>query len=170
MKKIICLFLSVFICLSFCSCASSEKTKEIELTEEDYKYIDSVYSVMSQWDTTHYDSGKDHYINKIAFFDFDGNNTLSFYKNYPVGGYCGSGYYVYSDRLEKINPDVYDYDTKTIHTGCLMQTVLKGTEWDYTATDKEKYEIIKSAYIDYLDGHRGDADIYNNDNNVTVIC
>lgn len=35
-----------------------------------------------------------------------------------------------------------------------MQTVLNGTDWDYTATDKEKYETIKEAiHILYAKQH-----------------
>lgn len=33
---------------------------------------------------------------------------------------------------------------------CVMQTVLNGTDWDYTSTDEEKYETIKEAYIYFL--------------------
>lgn len=151
MKKLICLLFSILLCLSFCSCGNSEKANVTELTEKDYQYIDTVYNCMSRWDTTHYDSGKDHYINKISFQDFDGTNKISFYKNYPVGGYCGSGYYINDDGLEFIDPDIYDNDTTVRHRGCLMQTVLNGTDWNYTATDEEKYEIIKSAYIKFLE-------------------
>lgn len=150
MKKLICVSCTLIICILFCSCGGTKSITEEDLTENDYKYIDAVYNAMSTWDTTHYDSGENHYINKISFQDFDGTNKISFYKNYPIGGYCGSGYYINDDGLEFIDPDIYDNDTTTRHRGCLMQTVLNGIDWDYTSTDEEKYETIKEAYIYFL--------------------
>lgn len=155
MKKLICFLCLAFICLSFCACSNSDKNVT-ELTEYDYQYIDAVYNAMSDWETSHYDSGEYHYIDKISFQDFDGTYKISFYKNYPVGGYCGSGYYIVDDGLEFIDPDIYDNDAIVRNRGCLLQTVLNGTDWDHTAADEEKYEIIKSAYIKFLE-----TNIYN---------
>lgn len=153
MKKIISVLFLVFICFSASSCGNTEEIKVTELSEKDYQYIDTVYNAMNRWDTTHYDSGEDHYINKISFQDFDGTNKIVFYKNYPVGGYCGSGYYVKEDSLEFIDPDIYDHETTIRNRGCLAQTVINGTDWDHFATDEEKYEIIKDAYISFIESN-----------------
>ena len=152
MKKIICLFMFAIFCLSLCSCADTESQipEKIELTKKDYKYIDAVYDVMSEWDNTHRDGSDIYHINKIAFLDFDGTGNIVFYKNYPLLAYCGSGYYVKSDGLYYIDPDIYDQDANIRHKSCLMRTSLSGTEWDYSATKKEKYKIIESAYKEFI--------------------
>lgn len=153
MKKIyftLCLICSIVL---LCSCGPSNTAMITELTEKDYKYIDTVYNTMSKWDITMRDGSEDYHIDKISIQDFDGTNKIVFYKNYPIieNGCYGYGYYIKENGLEKINPDIYDNDTAICHEGCLMQTVTNGTVWDYTATDEEKYETIKNAYIKFLE-------------------
>lgn len=151
MKKLIFFLYAFFLCFVFCSCtAVTESSTPTELTAEDYEYIDAVYNVMDQWDSTHYDSGENHHIDKISFQDFDGTHKICFYINYPIAGGCGAGYLIEDGTLTGISPDIYDNDSTTRHQGCMMQTVINGTDWDYTATDEEKYEIIKNAYIYFL--------------------
>lgn len=153
MKKVISFISLLLLCCLFCSCESSKTITKEDLTETDYSYINYVYNTMSSWNTTHYDSGKDHYINKIGFYDFDGTDNLAFFINYPVGGCCGSGYYVNSDGLELITYDVYDQDTHTRHSSCLAKTAYMGTDWSIDLTDEQKYEAIKSAYITFLNSN-----------------
>lgn len=108
MKKLISFLLVSIICFSLCSCGNTTEAEISELSSSDNMYINSVYKTMSDWDTTHTDGGVEHHINKIAFYDFDGTDRIVFYKNYPIAGYCGSGYDVLDDGLKKLSFDIYD--------------------------------------------------------------
>lgn len=159
MKKLTVLFSTIIMCITICSCSTAPAPlTEADLTEQDYKYIDCVYNLMDQWDTTHYDSGEDHNINKIAFYDFAYEGKISFYKNYPVAGYCGSGYYVHDNTMEFIEFSVYDVDSERWHDGNLMNTSVSGTDWNSSATDEQKYETLKTAYLAYLEDVRESED------------
>lgn len=67
MKKFICLLCTSLICVLFCSCGSPKIITENDLTDKDYGYIDAVYGVMSEWDTTCRDGSENYHINKISF-------------------------------------------------------------------------------------------------------
>ncbi len=159
MKKLLILLFSTFMCITICSCNSTPAPlTEADLTENDYQYIDCVYNLMDKWDNTHYDSGENHNINKIAFYDFAYDGKVTFYKNYPVAGYCGTGYYVYDDSMEVIEFSVYDVDNERWHDGYLMSTSVSGTDWDSSAPDEEKYETLKTAYLACLEDIRDSED------------
>lgn len=152
MKKLLLSFLLIIICVFSCSCNSTKSVvlTEENLTESDYKYIDCVYNLMDKWDNTYLDSGENHYINKIAFYDFAYTGKISFYKNYPVAGYCGTGYYVNSDSIEVIDFSIYEIDNQRWCDGYYASTSAYGTDWDCSASDEEKYETIKKAYLTFL--------------------
>ncbi|MGN1434010.1 MAG: hypothetical protein ACI4XI_09955 [Ruminococcus sp.] len=105
---------------------------------------------MTSWDISKYDSGKNWNINKISFFDFDGTEKLTFYVNYPITDVYGHGYYVYSDSMEPISLSIYDHDARIRNRGWISQNTINGIQWDTDATDEEKYEAIKNAYIYFL--------------------
>lgn len=156
MKKIITIMVAVCLSLLLVGCIPIEGsntnnaiTKD-DLTQSDYTYIDAVYSTMSQWDCSTYDSGENHYINKIAFYDFQNQDEVVFFKNYPIAGYCGSGYYVSENGLERISYSVYDTDIQSLHTTLLARTSYDGCEWDHYASDGEKYQMIVDAYLKYI--------------------
>lgn len=150
MRKSACLILAVVMTVLLTSCGALNKNKQVELTEKDIKYIDTVFEYMSGWDVSQYDSGKNWSINKISFFDFDGTDKLTFYVNYPITDIYGQGYYVYEDSMKAMSFDVYDHEGKTRNSGCVVQNTTNGTDWDSTATDEEKYETIKKAYTKFL--------------------
>lgn len=150
MKKIISVFLTVILTVSLVSCSGAETEKQVELTDEDYQYIDTVYNSMSGWDLPQYDSGQNWNIHKISFFDFDGTNKLTFYVNYPITDVYGHGYYVYTDRMTTMSIGVYDHDERTRNSGWITRNTVDGIDWDSSATDEEKYETIKEAYIHFL--------------------
>lgn len=150
MRKSACLILAVVMTVLLTSCGTLNKNKQVELTEKDTKYIDTVFEYMSGWDVSQYDSGKNWSINKISFFDFDGTDKLTFYVNYPITDIYGQGHYVYEDSMKAMSFDVYDHEGKTRNSGCVVQNTTNGTDWDSTATDEEKYETIKKAYTKFL--------------------
>lgn len=150
MVKKISLLLSLILLISCFTACSAEPPKP-ELTEKDYEYIDSVYNSMSSWDGIRQLGGQEYTIDKISFFDFNGSGKLTFFVNFPYGAYYGIGYYVTTNGIAGIEDDVYDIDTNQRFDSCVANNSYQGTAWDYEATDEEKYETIKTAYLTYLE-------------------
>lgn len=149
MKKIISvlILLSIIICMSSCS----SKPEEIKLSEIDKKYINTVYKYMKAWDVEVSDSGSTWNIDKVAFYDFDGNGKMCFYVLYPITDLYGWGYYINEDgTMEDIDPDVYETDIKTINSGWRARTRAEGIDWDSSATKKQKKNILRKAYKYFL--------------------
>ncbi|MEE3428517.1 MAG: hypothetical protein VZQ55_06085 [Ruminococcus sp.] len=149
MKKIISILLlfSIVICMSACS----SKPEEKKLSESDKKYINTVYKYMKAWDVKVSDSGSTWNIDKVAFYDFDGSGKMCFYVLYPITDLYGWGYYINEDgTMEDIDPDVYETDIKTINSGWRARTRAEGTDWDSSATKKQKKNILRKAYKYFL--------------------
>lgn len=149
MKKIISILLlfSIVICMSSCS----SKPEEKKLSESDKKYINTVYNYMKAWDVEVSDSGSTWNIDKVAFYDFDGSGKMCFYVLYPITDLYGWGYYINEDgTMEDIDPDVYETDIKTINSGWRARTRAEGTDWDSSATKKQKKNILRKAYKYFL--------------------
>lgn len=149
MKKIISvlILLSIIICMSSCS----SKPEEIKLSEIDKKYINTVYKYMKAWDVEVSDSGSTWNIDKVAFYDFDGNGKMCFYVLYPITDLYGWGYYINEDgTMEDIDPDVYETDIKTLNSGWRARTRADGIDWDSSATKKQKKNILRKAYKYFL--------------------
>ncbi len=149
MKKIISvlILLSIIICMSSCS----SKPEEIKLSEIDKKYINTVYKYMKAWDVEVSDSGSTWNIDKVAFYDFDGNGKMCFYVLYPITDLYGWGYYINEDgTMEDIDPDVYETNIKTINSGWRARTRAEGIDWDSSATKKQKKNILRKAYKYFL--------------------
>lgn len=149
MKKIISILLlfSIVICMSACS----SKPEEKKLSENDKKYINTVYNYMKAWDVEVSDSGSTWNIDKVAFYDFDGSGKMCFYVLYPITDLYGWGYYINEDgTMEDIDPDVYETDIKTINSGWRARTRAEGTDWDSSATKKQKKNILRKAYKYFL--------------------
>lgn len=149
MKKIISILLlfSIVICMSACS----SKPEEKKLSESDKKYINTVYNYMKAWDVEVSDSGSTWNIDKVAFYDFDGSGKMCFYVLYPITDLYGWGYYINEDgTMEDIDPDVYETDIKTINSGWRARTRAEGTDWDSSATKKQKKNILRKAYKYFL--------------------
>lgn len=146
MKRLICIFLVLFILLSVTT-GCAKKEEKTELTDADMAYIDTVYEYMSQWDCSVYDSGEHWRINKIAFYDYDGTNRICFYVNFPITDAYGWGYFVDKDKMTSMNFSVYQTDDKTRNRGWLTRTAISGTEWNSKATKDEKYQKLKDAFL-----------------------
>lgn len=149
MKKIISVLIlfSIVICMSACS----SKPEEKKLSESDKKYINTVYNYMKAWDVEVSDSGSTWNIDKVAFYDFDGSGKMCFYVLYPITDLYGWGYYINEDgTMEDIDPDVYETDIKTINSGWRARTRAEGTDWDSSATKKQKKNILRKAYKYFL--------------------
>lgn len=144
--------LIALILLIGCFTACSAEPQKPELTEKDYEYIDNVYNSMSSWDVVAKDGSETYTIDKISFFDFTGNGKVTFFVNYPVAGFYGRGFYIFTDKVEQIQPSsVYDTDTSARLNGCYANNSQTGTNWNTDATDTQKYETIKKAYLAYLE-------------------
>jgi hypothetical protein len=149
MKKLSLTLVCVFLTLILASCSGEDSPKKVELSKEDYVYIDQVYKSLDDWDLTIYDSGERVPVQKIAFFDFDGTNKMSFFVTYSIMS-KHRGFFVTESSFEEIEYSIYDHDISTRFDGWTAQLMAEGTKWDYTATDDEKYETIKNAYIYFL--------------------
>lgn len=151
MIKKISLLLSLMLLIGCFTACSTEPPKP-ELTEKDYEYIDNVYNSMSSWDIVARDGSETYTIDKISFFDFTGNGKVTFFVNYPIAAFYGRGFYIFKDEVDQIQPSsVYDTDTSTRLNSCYANNSQTGTNWNSSASDTQKYETIKKAYLTYLE-------------------
>ncbi len=146
MKRIIALFMIIILpVICFYAC-DVEKPPE-KITDADMVYIDAVYNELDAWDVSTYNSGQDWNIDKIAFFDFDGSNNICFYTLYPVTDVYGRGFFVSSQGMEQMDFSIYDHDERIRHQGWLARTRVEGIDWNSSASNEQKYETLKQAFL-----------------------
>lgn len=153
MKRIISLVLMIVSIISISACSKEDKAP-VTLNSDDIAYIDMVYSCMEDWDDIIQNSGQSWTVDKIAFYDFDGTNNLCFYALYPVTDIYGSGYFVDAEGMYTMDFSVYETEEKTRSSGWFSQTRVNGTDWNHDATDEQKYEILKQAYLKYKESEQ----------------
>lgn len=151
MKKLTAILLIFILTFSFTGCLNTEvEDKPVELTDEDMKYIDTVYDNRDQWDGVWNVYTHDCYIDKIMFCDFDNTGKISFFIYVrSQGAYDVIGFYVY-DGFEQMEFSVYDVDENRRFEGWETRIAYDlGCEYDQDASDDAKYESLKNAYKNY---------------------
>ena len=146
MKKVLLFIIALLLLLNLCSCSVQTK-KKAELTEDDMVYVDTVYSLIDDWDVKIRNSNQDWTIDKVAFYDYDGTNKICFYTLYPVTDVYGRGFYVSSDGMKQIKFGVYETDEQTRSWGWVARTRGSGYDWNSNASKEQKYEMLKEAYL-----------------------
>lgn len=149
MKKLLISALLFCIIIISTACSKEEQKPPVTLNSDDMVYIDMVYECLETWDDTTVNSGQNWTVDKIAFYDFDGTNNICFYALYPVTDIYGNGYFVDANGMYPMNFSVYQTDEKSRSSGWFSQTRVNGTDWNHEASDEEKYEILKEAYLKF---------------------
>ena len=144
-KRVFLLTLLLLFALVLCACKSQKEL--IQLTDADMVYIDMVYDNIDSWDVSINNSNQDWTIDKVAFFDFDGNDNICFYTLYPVTDVYGRGFFVDGESMSQMKFSVYDTDEKSRSMGWIAQTRANGTDWNSNASSEEKYQTLKDAYL-----------------------
>lgn len=139
--------IAIFLILITLLLSGCDAKKEmVNLTEDDYKYVDVVYNHISDWDVAVFDSGDNVYCDKISFYNVEDN--LVFVVNYPIGGYRIHMYTVMQTDFSVFIQDISDIYVNSIGA----RTSIGGTDWgeDSFTSDRDMYDAIEEAYFKYL--------------------
>lgn len=148
-SKTLAHILTVIILFAFTACGADNS---VVLNETDYNYINSIYNNMSLWEV----DDKDYCCTSFGIYKFDDNIYFAvFYQTAKTEtGMIGHGaieskignskyFHLTENNLE----DATDLSTEEIKA---LTAVSGYCEYNCNGTETEKYDYIKSAYIQYI--------------------
>lgn len=152
--------------MTACTEETVKYTKE-NLTPTDKQRIDCVYSNLDDWDYSISKGGNSLSIQRISFYEFEPGGDMCFYATWSTpteqqdlgyakyyGNVYSAGYFIYDNEIERIGDfSVYEHEKTTRHEGYLVRVSSIGSPWNTSASDDAKYDMIVSAYLDYLNGN-----------------